>query len=83
STSAIFRGLPARYRSLPPDISHPCTGTLFSPERVNHIMVLGMSYPSLLATLEASAYMAFGVMPVMRLLGGPEPELSAGVGPGR
>ncbi|EOW2136818.1 hypothetical protein N5C16_11180 [Stenotrophomonas sp. GD03908] len=65
------------------DVAAIFGGTLFSPERVNHIMVLGMSYPSLLATLEASAYMAFGVMLVMRLLGGPEPELSAGVGPGR
>ncbi len=45
---------------------------LFSPERVHHIVALGVNYPSLLATLEAAAYIAFGVMLMLRLLGGAE-----------
>ncbi|PSM13447.1 hypothetical protein [Stenotrophomonas maltophilia] len=45
---------------------------LFSPERVHHIVALGVNYPSLLATLETAAYIAFGVMLMLRLLGGAE-----------
>jgi hypothetical protein len=44
--------------------------SLFTPERVHSLTLAGINYPSLLNTLETGAYIAFGVLLLMRLLFG-------------
>lgn len=43
--------------------------SLFTPERVQSLTVGGINYPSLLATVETGAYIAFGLLLLLRLLG--------------
>lgn len=42
--------------------------SLFTPERVQSLILGGINYPSLLATVETGAYIAFGVLMLLRLL---------------
>ena len=44
--------------------------SLFPAERVNSLNLGGINYPSLLNTVETSTYIAFGVLLLIRLLGG-------------
>lgn len=42
--------------------------SLFAPERINSVVMAGINYPSLLATIETGAYIAFGILLLIKLL---------------